>query len=118
MENGDVESEIRSELHFDDIAGGSAAVRRVTKELETVAAADFSILIRAENGARKDALYQAVIALSRSIAGRTDLRSLLSGVAESLRPIVAFDHVGLTLHDPNGDDDRLEETFSEVVSQV
>ena len=42
------------------------------------------------------------MALSRSIAGRTDLRSLLSGVAESLRRIVSFDHVGLILHDPNG----------------
>ena len=47
-------------------------------------------------------IYEAVIALSRSIAGRTDLRSLLSGVAESLRRIVSFDHVGLSLHDPNG----------------
>ena len=47
-------------------------------------------------------IYRAVVELSRSIAGRTDLRSLLSGVAESLRPIVSFDHVGLILHDPNG----------------
>ena len=43
-----------------------------------------------------------MIALSRSIAGRTDLRSLLAGVAESLRRIVSFDHIGLILHDPNG----------------
>ena len=63
---------------------------------------DSTFLICGENGARRDALYEAVIALSRSIAGRTDLRSLLSGVAESLRRIVAFDHVGLILHDPNG----------------
>jgi hypothetical protein len=39
-------------------------------------------------------IYEAVVALSRSIAGRTDLRSLLSGVAESLRRIVSLDHVG------------------------
>jgi formate hydrogenlyase transcriptional activator len=45
-------------------------------------------------------IYRAVVALSRSIAGRTDLRSLLVGVAESLRPIVTFDHLGLILHDP------------------
>ena len=45
-------------------------------------------------------IYRAVVELSRSIAGRTDLRSLLSGVAESLRPIVRFDHLGLILHDP------------------
>ena len=44
-------------------------------------------------------IYEAVIALSRSIAGRSDLESLLSGVGESLRRIVAFDYLGLTLHD-------------------
>ena len=47
-------------------------------------------------------IYRAVVELSRSIAGRTDLRSLLSGVAESLRPIVRFDHLGLILHESNG----------------
>jgi formate hydrogenlyase transcriptional activator len=41
------------------------------------------------------------MALSRAIAGRTDLRSLLAGAAESLRQIVSFDHVGLILHDSN-----------------
>ena len=102
MENVHSDSEIRSELHYDGIDGGSAAVRRVTKEVETGAAADSTILISGENGARKDALYQAVIALSRAIAGRTDLRDLLSGVAESLRPIVSFDHIALILHDRNG----------------
>jgi formate hydrogenlyase transcriptional activator len=71
------------------------------REVETVAPKDFTVLI-GENGTRKEALYQAVMALSRSIAGRTDLRSLLSGVAESLRGIVSFDHVGLILHDRNG----------------
>jgi len=45
-------------------------------------------------------INEAVIALSRSIAGRADLSSLLSGVAESLGRIVSFDHVGLSLHDP------------------
>lgn len=46
------------------------------------------------------AIYEAVVALSRSIAGRTDLRSLLSGLAESLGRVVSFDHLGLILHDP------------------
>src|SRR5215469_12611105 len=45
-------------------------------------------------------IYEAVVALSRSIAGRSDLESLLSGVGESVRRIVGFDYVGLTLHDP------------------
>ena len=47
-------------------------------------------------------IFEAVVALSHSIAGRTDLRSLLSGVAESVGRVVRFDHVGLILHDPNG----------------
>ncbi len=44
-------------------------------------------------------IYEAVVALSRSIAGRSDLESLLSGVGESLRRIVWFDYLGLTLYD-------------------
>jgi transcriptional regulator with GAF, ATPase, and Fis domain len=44
-------------------------------------------------------IYEAVHALSRSIAGRNDLSSLLSGVAESLQRIVAFDFAALILHD-------------------
>src|ERR1700676_1784845 len=46
-------------------------------------------------------IYEAVLSLSRSIAGRTDLEALLSGVRESLRRIVRFDHLGLILHDAN-----------------
>ena len=53
-------------------------------------------------GASSNELYESVLALSRSIAGRTDLDALVSGVATSLRRIVRFDHVGLVLHDPNG----------------
>ncbi len=54
-------------------------------------------------GASTSEIYEAVLSLSRSIAGRTDLEALLSGVGESLRRIVRFDHLGLTLHDPDGD---------------
>ena len=52
-------------------------------------------------GASSSDIYEAVLALSRSIAGRTDLDALLAGVAESLRRVVSFDHLGLILHDPN-----------------
>ena len=103
MENVDLESENRSELHFDGIAGGSEAVRRVVNEIKTVAPTDSIIRISGENGTRRDALYRAVMALSRSLAGCTDLRSLLAGAAESVRQIVSFDHVALILHDSNSD---------------
>src|SRR5512133_2314820 len=53
-------------------------------------------------GASTD-IYEAVVALSRSIAGRSDIESLLAGVGESLRRIVQFDQLGLTLHDPKRD---------------
>ena len=101
MEDVDLESEHRSEFHFEGVAGESEARRRAITEGGIVAPMDSTVLMCGANGAGKDALYEAVIALSRSIAGRTDLRSLLSGVAESLRPVVAFDHIGLILHDPN-----------------
>src|SRR5689334_3559150 len=102
MENVDLESENWSEVCFDDVASGNEAVRRMVKEIETVAPTDSIIRISGENGARRDALYRAVMALSRSIAGCTDLRSLLAGAAESLRQIISFDHVALILHDSNG----------------
>jgi hypothetical protein len=60
-----------------------------------------SVIIRAV-GASASEIYEAVLSLSRSIAGRTDLAALLSGVRESLRRIVRFDHLGLILHDPDG----------------
>jgi formate hydrogenlyase transcriptional activator len=48
-------------------------------------------------------IYEAVLTLSQSIAGRMDLDALLSGVAESLGRIVHFDYLGLILHDPIAD---------------
>src|ERR1700724_3179577 len=102
MNNFDLQSENRKDLHFQDLTGGSVAAWPAVKEIEIVTAAGSQTLISGENGARRDALYKAVMALSRSIAGRTDLTSLIAGVADSLRPIVSFDHIGLILHDPNG----------------
>lgn len=54
-------------------------------------------------GVSSSDIYEAVLALSRSIAGRTDLRSLLVGVSESLARIVSYDHVGVILYDPQGE---------------
>jgi formate hydrogenlyase transcriptional activator len=100
MENVDLESGNRSEFHFEDIAAGNGAVRRFVKEIETAAPADSAASNSAANGAGRDALYRAIMALSHSIAGCADLPSLLAGVAEALRPILIFDYLGLVLHDP------------------
>ena len=48
-------------------------------------------------------IYEAVVALSRYIAGRSDIESLLSGVGESLNRIVGFECVGLSLRDAKGE---------------
>jgi formate hydrogenlyase transcriptional activator len=54
-------------------------------------------------GASSKEIYEAVLALSRSIASRDDLGSLLSGVAGCLQRIVAFDFAALILHDHDSD---------------
>jgi formate hydrogenlyase transcriptional activator len=46
-------------------------------------------------------VYEAVLELSRSIAGRNDLESLLSGVADSIRRIVSFERIAVVLYDAN-----------------
>lgn len=45
-------------------------------------------------------LYQALFELARSISGHDDLDSLCCGLARSLQRVVAFDFLGLILHDP------------------
>jgi formate hydrogenlyase transcriptional activator len=54
QENVYLESEIRSELHFEDIVGNSERLRRVLKEIETVASADSTVLIYGETGTGKE----------------------------------------------------------------
>src|SRR5579884_2409482 len=98
MENLERESDNASDLIFGGVVG-SKALRHVITDFEAIPASDSPAIAHGVNGNRRDALYKAVIALSRSISGRTDLRSLLSGVAESLRLMVRFDHLGLILHD-------------------
>lgn len=63
-ENVYAESEIPSELHFDNIVGASEALRRVMREVETVAATDSTVLICGETGTGKELIARAVHNLS------------------------------------------------------
>src|ERR1700722_3341074 len=63
-ENVYLESEIRSELHFEDIVGNSEQLRRVLKEIETVAPADSTVLIYGETGTGKELIARALHDLS------------------------------------------------------
>jgi formate hydrogenlyase transcriptional activator len=59
-----LESEIRSELHFEEIVGKSKALKRVLAEIETVAPADSTVLIYGETGTGKELIARAVHNLS------------------------------------------------------
>jgi formate hydrogenlyase transcriptional activator len=59
-----LEEEIRTEHNFDEIVGGSAALRRVLKEVETVAPTDSTVLIRGETGTGKELIARALHKLS------------------------------------------------------
>ncbi len=63
-ENVYLESEIRSELHFDDIIGRSKALKKVLADIETVAPADSTVLIYGETGTGKELIARAVHNLS------------------------------------------------------
>jgi formate hydrogenlyase transcriptional activator len=64
LQNVYLESEIRSELHFEDIVGKSEALRHVLSEIETVAPADATVLIYGETGTGKELIARAVHNLS------------------------------------------------------
>jgi formate hydrogenlyase transcriptional activator len=59
-----LQDEIRSDQLFEDIVGGSAALRRVLKEIETVAPTGSTVLISGETGSGKELVARAIHQLS------------------------------------------------------
>jgi formate hydrogenlyase transcriptional activator len=59
-----LEDEIRSELNFEEIVGRSDALRRVLRDVETVAPTDSTVLIYGETGTGKELVARAVHNLS------------------------------------------------------
>ena len=64
-EETDCEDELRSGISFSEIVGQSAALRRVLKEVETVARTDSTVLISGETGTGKELIARAIHNLSR-----------------------------------------------------
>src|SRR5262250_317728 len=58
------ENELRSEISFSEIVGRSALLRRVLKEVETVAPTDSTVLIYGETGTGKELIARAIHNLS------------------------------------------------------
>jgi formate hydrogenlyase transcriptional activator len=63
-ENAYLEEEVRTGHNFGEIVGGSAALRRVLKEVETVAPTGSTVLIRGETGTGKELIARALHQLS------------------------------------------------------
>ncbi len=63
-ENTYLEEEVRREHNFGEIVGESAALRRVLKEVETVAPTGSTVLIRGETGTGKELIARALHELS------------------------------------------------------
>jgi formate hydrogenlyase transcriptional activator len=59
-----LEDELRSEMNFAQIVGGSASLRRVLKRAETVAPTDSTVLIYGETGTGKELVARAIHDLS------------------------------------------------------
>ncbi|HKS94993.1 MAG TPA: PAS domain S-box protein [Terriglobia bacterium] len=59
-----LEEELRTEYNFDEIVGESAALKRVLKEVETVAPADATVLVQGETGTGKELIARAIHRLS------------------------------------------------------
>ena len=59
-----LEDEIRSEMNFAEIIGESHALRRVLKQVETVAPTDSTVLIYGETGTGKELIARAIHDLS------------------------------------------------------
>jgi formate hydrogenlyase transcriptional activator len=59
-----LEEEVRTEHHFGEIVGESAALQRVLKQVETVAPTDSTVLIGGETGTGKELIARALHDLS------------------------------------------------------
>jgi formate hydrogenlyase transcriptional activator len=59
-----LEEEIRTDHNFEEVVGESAALRRVLKEVETVAPTGATVLIRGETGTGKELIARALHHLS------------------------------------------------------
>ena len=81
-----LEDEIRTELHFEEIVGRSAALQRVLREVEVVAPTGSGVLIKGETGTGKELIARAIHNLSDRRNGpfvKVNCAAIPSGLLES-----------------------------------
>jgi formate hydrogenlyase transcriptional activator len=81
-----LEEEIRTEHNFEEIVGESDSLRRVLKQIETVAPTDSTVLIRGETGTGKELIARALHELSPRRQGtfvKINCAAIPTGLLES-----------------------------------
>lgn len=86
-----LEEEIRTENNFEEIVGESAALRRVLKEVETVAPTNSTVLIIGETGTGKELIARALHQLSPS-RERTFVKLNCAAIPSGLLESELFGH--------------------------
>jgi formate hydrogenlyase transcriptional activator len=86
-----LEEEIRTDNNFEEIVGESAALRRVLKEVETVAPTDSTVLIHGETGTGKELIARALHQLSPS-RQRTFVKLNCAAIPSGLLESELFGH--------------------------
>ena len=86
-----LEDEFRTEYNFDEIVGESADLKRVLKQVETVAPTDATVLILGETGTGKELIARAIHNLS-SRSERTFVRLNCAAIPSGLLEAELFGH--------------------------
>jgi formate hydrogenlyase transcriptional activator len=90
-ENAYLEEEARTEHNFGEVVGESAALRRVLKEVKTVAPTGSTVLIRGETGTGKELIARALHELSPR-QGRTFVKLNCAAIPTGLLESELFGH--------------------------
>jgi formate hydrogenlyase transcriptional activator len=86
-----LEEEIRDEFGFDEIVGGSEALKKVLEQVTTVAEADATVLLLGETGTGKELIARAVHDASRR-KGRTFVKLNCAAIPTGLLESELFGH--------------------------
>jgi transcriptional regulator with GAF, ATPase, and Fis domain len=86
-----LEEELRTEYSFEEIVGQSAGIKRVLKQVETVAPTDATVLILGETGTGKELIARAIHHLSPR-SGRTFVKVNCSSIPFGLLESELFGH--------------------------
>ncbi len=90
-ENAYLQEEVQSEHNFGEIVGESPALRRVLRQVETVAPTDSTVLIRGETGTGKELVARALHELSAR-RGRTFVKLNCAAIPTGLLESELFGH--------------------------